>query len=299
MLLGELAALGAALCWATAGMVSLKPARALGAIPFNRLRMLLVFVMLAVLTSLSGGWQSIAQGHLVILILSGLIGILIGDTFLFATLRRLGPRRCTILFAANAPMTVLLGLVLLGETLNLWQVGGCALVFIGVVLAIAFGTHAQRADRWDEIQGSLAWGIGFGLLAALCQALGTVLAKPVIDAGADPIAASALRVGVAALGLATTFALRGTAYCQQTPLSWQLTGQIALSGFLGMALGMSLLLFALAYAATGVAATLSSTSPVLMLPLIWLSTGICPRWAAWLGAILSSTGTSLILLNPS
>ena len=61
-------------------------------------------------------------------------------------------------------------------------------------------------------------------------------------------------------------------FAQKNPLSFKIIAQSILSGFLGMALGMSLLLIALQQADAGIVATLSSTSPVMILFLIWLVT---------------------------
>ena len=89
----EIAAVGAALCWAVSGMISINASRHLGAIAFNRYRMLMVFGMLAVAAAITGGWNNLDPRHVPILVLSGFIGIFLGDTALFLTLNRLGPRR--------------------------------------------------------------------------------------------------------------------------------------------------------------------------------------------------------------
>ena len=67
----------------------------------------------------------------------------------------------------------------------------------------------------------------------------------IMETGADPVAASSIRVGVAAVGLLLLTRL---------PVSWvkpagnftlPVVGLIAISGLLGMGLGMTLILFAL------------------------------------------------------
>ena len=63
-----------------------------------------------------------------------------------------------------------------------------------------------------------------------------------------------------------------------------------------MALGMSLLLIALKNADAGIVATLSSTSPILILFLIWLLTKKIPSLGAWFGTILAIMGTGLIFI---
>ena len=89
----ELAALGAAICWAVTGILSQSAAQALGPFGFNRLRQAMVAVMLGVIVLATGRWHGIEMDDLWRLSLSGVIGIFLGDTLLYVALIRLGPRR--------------------------------------------------------------------------------------------------------------------------------------------------------------------------------------------------------------
>ena len=80
------------------------------------------------------------------------------------------------------------------------------------------------------------------------------------------------------------------------PVAFVLGGVGLGYGFLGMALGMSLLLIALQHADAGIVATLSSTSPIMILFLIWLVTKKIPTTGAWIGTILAIIGSSLIFI---
>ena len=68
------------------------------------------------------------------------------------------------------------------------------------------------------------------------------------------------------------------------------------SAFFGTGLGMSLLMAALANGNVGIVSTLSSMTPVVILPMVWARTGIAPPKAAWLGAVIAVCGTALISL---
>ncbi len=72
--------------------LSLRPVRSLGAITFNRLRMCLVFLMLAGMACVTGGWQTLTLRDSVLLMISAMIGIFLGDTSFYAALKRVGPR---------------------------------------------------------------------------------------------------------------------------------------------------------------------------------------------------------------
>ena len=93
--------------------------------------------------------------------------------------------------------------------------------------------------------------------------------KPILSMGADPIASASLRTAISFIFLSFTFFLNYKIFYQKSPLTIKILGQSITSGFLGMALGMSLLLLALQKADAGIVATLSSTSPIMILFFIW------------------------------
>ncbi|MFD2441765.1 EamA family transporter [Paracoccus kondratievae] len=147
----ELAALGAAACWAITGILSQSAAQALGPFGFNRLRQGMVAIMLAVIVIATGRLGGIAFGDLWRLSLSGVVGIFLGDTLLYVTLIRLGPRRSGALFALNAPMAALMGWLALGESLSLGDAWRRALdgwcCHGGAGPAWAIGRAPVRDDR--------------------------------------------------------------------------------------------------------------------------------------------------------
>ncbi|PWC58943.1 hypothetical protein TSH7_21815 [Azospirillum sp. TSH7] len=314
MMIANMAALGAALCWAAGGLIAIGPVRVLGSIAFNRVRLTIVATALLIATTLMGGWQTLDTGSALTLALSGLLGIVVGDMALFWSLSRLGPRRNVVIYAANAPLTALLAYALLGEALGPWTVLGVALVTLGVMLAVALRSGSTHS--WEAIQGSLLAGVSVCLLAAVGQAAGSIIAKPVMAAGADPIASAAVRVTTAALMFTAIGALSairggGAAAGGEMPggifggmlggmllprgLTPKLMLQIAGNGLLGVGLGMTLLLVGLAHGNAGVVATLSALSPVLILPMMWLLTGQRPALGAWVGAAVAVAGVALIV----
>lgn len=290
----ELAALGAATCWAITSLISAGPAGHLGAPAFNTLRQGFVALLLAVYVGITGHWQQLNAMNIAPILLSGVVGIFAGDTLLFASLNRVGPRRSSILFAMNAPMAALLGWIVLGEALPPRAVAGIALTFVGVALAIYFGNSRVQAHKWEEVKGALWIGVGLGLGAAACQAVASLLMRPVMAAGIDPFAASMLRVAIAAMALTAMMRLPIPAIKQKNRLTASVAAMTMLSGFLALAMGMTLLLFALSGGNVGIVSTLSATSPVIILPLIWLRTGQRPAAGAWAGALIVIIGMALI-----
>ncbi|MAW85297.1 MAG: EamA family transporter [Phyllobacteriaceae bacterium] len=291
----ELAALATALTWALTSVISPVPAQALGPIAFVRARMTIVFVLFAAWLTVTGGWQGLDGETAWLLFLSGFIGIFLGDTALFATMNRLGPRRSNMLFSLNAPLSALLGWLVLGEVLSSWTLAGIAIVFAGVTLAILYGKRPSQLHQWESVRGPLWVGIGFGLAAALSQSAGSLIARPVMAAGTDPVVASTIRIGVAAAALSLVMATGAPFARQRAPWTPSLFALTAASGIIGMALGVTLLLFALSGGKVGIVSILSATTPALLLPLLWIRTGERPAAGAWIGAALVVIGSALII----
>ncbi|WP_421216283.1 DMT family transporter [Aeromonas enteropelogenes] len=290
----EWLALASASLWAVAALISVTPARHLGAFAYSRWRMFLVTLMLGTMSLFTGGWQTLSTSTLPLLALSGLVGIFIGDTALFACMNRLGPRRSGLLFSCHALFSALLGLWLFNEQLTGWRLLGALLVFSGVMLAILFGRRSSSA--WEQIRGSLAVGIGLGLTAALCQSVGAIIAKPVMMSGeVDAVSASGIRMGSALLAHCALRLVHLPLAMPLKPVTPRILGMIAVNGFLAMALGMTLILVALREGEVGMVAILSSTTPVILLPLLWWYSGERPSAAAWGGALLATLGTALVL----
>ena len=286
----------ASLCWSISSLISADISRTIGGLVFNRLRLFFVSIMLILYTTAIDTWKTIELDLLNIIILSGVIGVFFGDTLLFIALQKIGPRRNNILFALAAPFTILLNIFFLKQNMTLIELIGCFTVFIGVVIAIAYGTNKENSHRWESIEGSLYLGIIFGILAALCQAIGLIIMKPILDLGVDPIASAAVRTSVSAILLSFTFMSNNKYLVSLSPITMKLVFKSIISGFLGMALGMSLLLIALQHADAGIVATLSSTSPILVLFLIWILTKKLPTLGSWIGTVLAIVGTGLIFI---
>ena len=172
MILYYFIAILAALCWAVASLISADVTRSIGGLAFNRIRLLSVSIMLIGYTFYLDTWDTINQEFLFIILLSGIVGIFLGDTLLFIALQKIGPRRNNILFSLAAPFTVVLNIIFLNEIMSVVNLMGCITVFFGVVIAIAYGNSKDKNHRWEIVEGNIYIGITFGILAALCQAIG-------------------------------------------------------------------------------------------------------------------------------
>jgi len=305
MSLVELSGLVAALCWTITSLMAPKLLIEFGSFRFNTVRISMASITLIAITVLTQTVDATIWRHTNALILSGLVGIFIGDTFLFNAMSRLGPRRTGVLFATNAPMAIIFAWIVFDETLSVIELFGCALVTFGAMIAILYGRRKNQLDnvkaaRLEETKGSLAIGVCMALIAAFCQVSGAILSKPALLDGTNPITASAIRVSAAALALIAAYVI----YSKRHPIQATKLHLISLSSYLqvfiiaiiGMVIGMSVLVWGIGYGNIGIVTTLSATVPVLVLPAIWIVTGQRPALGAWIGAILVVIGAGLIVL---
>ncbi len=293
----ELAALLASLCFAVAGLLAVVPSRTLGAVRFNRVRMLFMAVVLFVLASLTGGLDSLVLQSLPLLILSGLVGIFLGDTFLFAALRRVGPRRNAIMFALNAPLSVIAGIYFLDEMLSFLILCGCLTVTAGVTIALIFGPGRFGVSSWDKLHGSLPVGLLYGFLAATGQAAGIILTRPLMDQGIDPIAAAAVRVTAGGIALFVAFEfMQRKSVRDHSVWTRQILFLTLGSGIIGMGFGMTLVLYGLSGGQAGIISTLSSAAPIFMIPVLWIASRQLPVFGSWTGALIVFLGTAMIMV---
>lgn len=290
--LHEIAALATATCWASTGVIAADAVRALGAFHFNLVRQGIVTLVLAGIVLAGHRWAALGLPETVLLAISGVVGILLGDTLNFAAVARIGPRRAGAIFALNAPIAALLSLLLLGESLPFQAWLGIAVTVAGVALAI-LGRPRADAHRFESVRGVMILGVLCGLGAALGQAAGSLIARPIMTAGTDPYFASLIRVGASGLVMG---GLASLSLAPPTQRPWPRTALLftGLTALIGLLLGMTLFLYALQGSQTGIIVTLSATSPVIILPLLWLRTGQRPTLASWTGGALAVVGLALI-----
>jgi len=293
--ISALLALGAAFSWTLAALFSHRPANELGSLHFNRVRMIAAVLIMLGLLVLTGRPMDITLSHLWLIALSSITGVVFGDFFLFAALRRIGPRRTNVLFATNAVFAELLGWVILGEALT--SLTGLAILcgFCGVVLAVIYGKRRDLVHQWETITPPLWIGVLLALLAAVFQALGVLAVRPVMADGADPVAVGLARVAIGAVVFWATFPFDSRMKGRPLFPRGRTLMLVVLNGLFGLGVGAAMLLEALEEGSVAMVTILSSTTPVLILPFIWAQTKRAPAPGAWIGAMLVVLCTWLLV----
>lgn len=287
-MLAVVLSLAAAAAFAASAMFIDSVSGRVGPLQLSRWQMSLAFLMTALIVAVTGGWRTLDLEMVLWLTASSASGIMVGSLTYIATIQYTGPRISALLFTTASPFALALGFGFRGETVTLLQAAGVGLIVAGIAIAVM----GPRQDEGARTPKPLWIGIGLGLITSFAQALGSLLARPAMLEGADPVAAMLVRSGAGALFFIALLALptfRPTAL--PSPVAIR---QIGLSALAGMVVGMSFLMAALARGDVGIVTTLSSTTPILILPMVWAVYRRIPGPMAWIGAAMAVAGTALI-----
>ena len=293
----HLLSLAAALSWTLASLFGHRPAVTLGSLHFNRIRMVVSAALLCMMLLLTNNSWSLPGPFWLPILASSLVGVVIGDFFLFVTMRRLGPRRTGILFAANAPLAAVLGWLFLSESLSLFQTLAIVIGFCGICLAIIYGKRRDLLHVWETVTQPLWIGVGAGFIAALGQAAGVLLLRPVMEVGGDPMMVSLIRVSAAACLFWLVWPFSRPTTGNEVYRDFKLWLFIVANSFFGLSFGVYLLLAALETGNVADVTILSSFGPVMILPFVWYQTRMPPALGAWAGAGLVVLSSALLVIS--
>lgn len=291
---GELAALSAALIWAVASYVYSRMGKQLTPLVLNIAKSSLAIAYVLLTLLLRGNSSShLTPSSLWLLSLSGAIGIGFGDTAFFASLNRLGPRRGLLLESLAPPLTALLALVTLQEQLSLSAWLGIMLTVGGVTWVVAERTPVAEAK---ETNYSI-WGVVFGVLAALGQAIGAVLSRAALaETQVSPLWSTLIRLAAGVVVMLMLLGVQRPSGSEFKPLnSRRLLTTLAVASFASTFLAIWLQQTAVKYTAAGIAQSLGATSPLFAIPIsLWLGDRITVR--AVLGVLVALIGIRLLFL---
>lgn len=284
--LGGAAALGSAFLWALAAILFRRAGERVAAVAMNFVKGLVAIACLFVLVIPLGGFQADVRS-VVLLSLSGLVGIALGDTLYFLALARLGARRILLLSALIPVATAMVAVGFLGERLPWGAWLGIALV-LGAVSFVLW-ERAPDADGSRVRKGALLMALVF----VGAETFGIVATKLGV-AGVSAVEATLIRHLAATFALGLWLGVAGQMRAQLAPLrDRRLLGLVTGAGLLGGFLGMWLAVTGLKYTHAAVAATLNATSPLFVLPLAaWLDKEPVAR-GALVAAVVAVAGLGL------
>ena len=303
--LGELISIGVAFSWTATALLSEFGSKRLGNLTLNVLRMALALVFSLVLfmvvmgSPLPAGASPEAAGWMM---LSGLVGYVIGDYCLFQCYIIIGSRYGQ-LFMTLAPLSAaLMAWVTLGQQMNMMSIVAMLITLLGIGISVLGRGEHHRVSLKLPLNGVL-----FAVGAAMCQGVGLVLSKigmDYYDAASSmpewmiPFSANFYRCIAGIIGFSLLLYFRDG----MAPLREALHDKKGLSvatatTIFGPFVGVGFSLMAVQYTAAGIASTLMAMTPIIiLLPSYWLFHEKI-TWRAVIGAVISVVGVSLFFLG--
>ena len=302
--IGEIAALCTAALWTTCSILFASAGRRIGAFSVNALRIALAVILLA-------GAHLIRQGTIIpaandtqwlYLALSGIIGLALGDLCYFSSLVMIGPRRGVLLMSIAPIFSAITAYLLLREVLGLWSIIGIVTTLSGVTIVILESEEASGESPVSRRRKTLGTFLGLG--GALGQGIGLVIAKYGMFAAADdpgtpldPLSATLIRMigGAAFIWVAVLLTGRTrevlNSFANRAAVTRTVGGAVS-----GPFLGVWLSMIAVSYTLAGVAATLMSLMPVMVIPFVWVLYKQRTSRRGTLGALIAVGGVAILLL---
>ena len=320
-----------ALSWTITALFAEVASKRMGSLPLNVVRMVMSLTLLVLTLWLVMGvpWPRFADGPTWFwLLLSGVVGYVIGDYCLMQGYIYIGSRFGQLFMTLSAPTAAIMGRLLIGEQMSSLAILGMCVTLTGIGMSILSKRDpvAGSTDHTPHLKLSLPKkGIAYASMAGICQGFGLVLSKiglehynaallaegldlhaPLADALIPmplyisvPFASTMIR---AAMGLAgftlLLFLFNKDAVdklrhaVSDRKAMWCVFGATIFGPFVGV----SMSLLATMYTSTGIAQTLFALTPILIIaPAAWLfHQRVTPREIV--GAVISVAGVSLFFI---
>lgn len=306
---GELSALVAALFWTFTAIAFEAAGKRIGSVTVNLLRLFMAFIFLGIFTFFSRGhfFPAGASAHNWIwLSVSGFVGFVLGDLFLFRAYVIVGARISMLIMSLAPPIAAITGLIIMDETMSAKSLAGMLITLTGIAMVILIrekkdpvlsaGYPAKKINRRRIRFTYPVAGLLLAFGGAAGQALGLVLSKFGMD-GFDAFAATQIRVITGFFGFVIIYTMLGRWHRLLPAIrNRQAMGSLTIGAIFGPFLGVSFSLLAVKYTSSGIAATIMSIVPVLIIPfsVVMFKEKISPREV--LGAFIAIAGVALFFL---
>lgn len=307
--IGELISIGVAFSWTATALLSEFGSKRLGNLTLNVLRMglalLFSLVLFGVVTGnpLPAGVPAEACGWM---LLSGLVGYVIGDYCLFQCYILIGSRFGQ-LFMTLAPLSAaLMAWIMLGQQMKPMSIVAMLVTLFGIGISVLGRGNHHMVSLKLPLNGVL-----FAIGAAMCQGIGLVLSKIGMDhydvaamakAGVSewliPFSANFYRCIAGIIGFTILLYFRdGIGHLREAMHDRKGLSVAIATTIFGPFVGVGFSLMAVQYTAAGIASTLMAMTPIIiLLPSYWLFHEKI-TWKAVLGAFISVIGVSMFFFG--
>ncbi|MHB1653424.1 MAG: DMT family transporter [Desulfitobacteriaceae bacterium] len=293
--LGEIASLATALCWTISAGSFEFAGKKVGALSVNLLRLVIAFLLISIFNLFTRGMllPIDASGSTWLwLSFSGIIGFVIGDWFLFQAYVEVGSRISMLIMSTVPPITAIMGFIIMGERITILGLMGMIITIGGIALVILTKSSKDKKVSFSHP----VKGLIFAFLGALGQAFGLVFSK--FGMGSyNPFAATQIRIIAAIIGFSIVLtASKNWGKLYLAIKDNKVMTYISIGSFFGPFIGVSLSLLAVQHAPTGIVSTITSITPILIIPvsILLFKEKVFPREI--FGAIISLIGISFLFI---
>lgn len=299
---GQVAALMTSLFYSFSSTFFTFATRKFGPLVVNRLRLVMAAVLLILIHWLLFGSSlplNAGVSRWFWLGISGIVGLVLGDVFLFQAYRYIGPRLAMLMLSLAPIIAALVAWLFLGETLGFIEIIGIFVTIGGIAWVVTDGNGSRKNGANGASSKDFKRGLLFGLGAATGQALGLVLSKRGMVGNFSAISGNVIRMVIAAFFLWVVTFFQGQARstiqqlsCHPRSIWFIVAGMIA-----GPILGVSLSLYAVQNANVGIASTLMALPPVFLLPIGYFVFKERFSWSAISGTVLALAGVAILFMK--
>ena len=285
---GDIYALLTAFCWSSAVILFDLSNRRLGSLEMNMLKNIIgVFGFVLTLQFLEGGFPKCYSIDLALLIVSGVLGVALGDLLFFASLRRLGAGLSAIIGTSYSPAVFLYSFLMFQETITIQSYIGGILVMAGIMV----GTLKISAcsGKKDIIKGVL-----YGILAQALTAYSVLMVRPIMESYSIIFIALVRFSTGFILSACVLWILKGRTILMGTVKMGIKNPYLVTGALLGTYLSVIFWLLGFKYTLAGRAAIYNQLSTILIILMaaVFLNESMTQR--RWLSVVLAVCGALLV-----
>ncbi len=300
-IIGQLAAILTSALWTLNSLLFTTAGKKIGAISVNAYRIIAAVVFLCITHIIIFGniipyatydqWLWIGA--------SGIIGLGIGDFGLFAAFVIIGPRRSLLTMSLSPLFAAIFAYLILNETLTELAIIGMIITIMGILIVII--EKEAKSDEEKLSKKQKIWGICLALIGAIGQGTGAVFAKKgiYIDTNIilNPLSATLIRMVIAAIFIWACVLIAGKLPELQKAIKDKDGIKSTIAGaFLGPFIGVTFSMMAVTFTEVGVAQTLMSLMPVMIIPIIYIIYKQKTSIRGIIGALIAISGVAILFL---
>jgi len=293
--LGETAALITALLWGLTSIAFTEASLRVGSLTVNITRLIFAAFLLTTTILILGLDIDLTLNQICFLGMSGIVGLVFGDGFLFAGFQYVGARISMLIMSLVPPISAVLAYLFLDELISSWSILGIILILFGISAVVIQKQIDPKFHPKNKVRG-----IFYCFLGALGQAVGLILAKNAfIEGEINGFVATWYRI------IPTLILFYPMAYFfgkiknpvrvfkkDRTALK-----QVIFGSIVGPYLGITFSLIAIANTYVGIASTLIATTPIIMLPMVVLYYKEKLSLSSIIGAVIAVSGVAILFLK--